>query len=331
MMRKPLAISVIAAVFALTGCSSAQKPASPQYGDYKTPTNPEHSQFSEDFGAGDAPAELLSYEPEHEGLGAQFDNLEVKAVRDAGRRLGATAGYNAQAEALYKEVENYDSYLAKIFNFQALLLPEGIIPPVIAQTDQVIQHDSQVSKTIRARVYKTQKDAAFVNPRPPSWRSYLNLSQTGIEKPLPQLRSTIDDHQKVWERAVQEGWERGHQQARQDFEIAINELERDFLGMQLFHMLWVAEMVEAPKVVSRSSNIEGGGPESNEMSVGVSQFLITEDAYFINDSSEWNAIITEATRTIGDGRAGLSDIVERNDNTAHIPSAYLDNDLSGRR
>ena len=330
MIRRPLAIGVIAAATFLAGCSTAHKPAGAHYGDYEPSTNPENSQFADNANAGNAPDELLSYEPEHQGLGSDYDNLEIKAVRDAGRRLGATAGYNKQAEALYKEIENYDPYLSKIFNFQTLLLPEGVIPPVIAQTDEVIQHDSQTSKTIRARVYKTQKDAAFVNPRPPSWRSYLNLSQTGVETPLPQLQSTIEKHHDVWERAVQEGWDRGHKQARQDFEIAINELERDFLGMQLFHMLWVAEMVEAPKVVSRSSNIEGGGRGSDEMSVGVSQFLITEDVYFINDSSEWNAIIAEATQTIGESKAGLSDIVERQDNTANIPSSYMDNDLSGR-
>jgi defect-in-organelle-trafficking protein DotC len=325
-----MAIVVTAAATFLAGCSAAHKPTGSQYENYEPSTNPESSQFVSGSNAGQAPDELMSYEPEHQGLGSEYDDLEVKAVRDAGRRLGATAGYNRQAEALYKEIENYDPYLSKIFNFQTLLLPEGVIPPVIAQTDEELQHESQTSKTIRARVYKTQKDAAFVNPRPPSWRSYLNLTQTGIEKPLPQLQNTIEKHHNVWERAVQEGWERGHKQARQDFEIAINELERDFLGMQLFHMLWVAEMVEAPKVVSRSSNIEGGGPGSDEMSVGVSQFLITEDVYFINDSSQWNAIIAEATQTIANTKAGLSDIVEREDNTANIPSAYMDNDLSGR-
>lgn len=329
-MLKKTCIASFACAILASGCSSATKPNAVVSSTSATSLNPENSRFVTDFDPGRVPSDIIEMGTEGISFGSDLDNLEVKAVQDAGRRLGATAGYNNQAEALYSEIESYDVYLSKIFDFQTLLLPEGVIPPVLAQTDRVIQHESQTNKTIRARVYKTQKQAAFVNPRPPSWRNYLQLPRIEIDRPLPQLSETINDHKRAWELAVQEGWARGHEQARQDFEIAINELERDYLGMQLFHMLWLAEMVEAPKVVNRSSNIEGGGPGSNEMSVGVNQFIITEDAYFINDSSEWNAVITEATSSMSEAKAGLNDLVERSDNTDAIPSPILDNDLSGR-
>ena len=194
MKTHPLTIAVVVGML-LTGCSSAHKPE-PSYLSEAQSLNPADSQFANDFDAGTAPRDLLRYEGSEESLGDKYSDLEVRAVRQAGRRLGATAGYNQQAEALYQEIEQYDEYLDQIFNFQKLLLPEGIIPPVIAQTDRVIEHTTPQSKTIRARVYKTLVDAKFVNPRPPSWRSYLNLSRTEIERPLPQMQETIEQHRE---------------------------------------------------------------------------------------------------------------------------------------
>lgn len=326
-MRFVVALSTAAFASLLVGCSSANKPANTMDMDDISSSN---SVFENNYDPGKAPSELMRMDGRRGSLSERADDLEVRAVIQAGRRLGATAGYNQQAELLYEEISQYDEYLSKIFDFQTLLLPEGIIPPVIAQTDRVLEHTNPQSKTIRARVYKTIKDAEFVNPRPPSWRSYLSLPRTEIEHPHPQLQEVIQENRSIWEDAVQEGWLRGHQQARQAIEVATNELERDFLGMQLFHMLWVAEMVEPPRVVESTNNVLGGGAGSREMSLGVRNIVITEDAYFINDSSEWNAIISEATRNIENAGYGLSDIVERVDNTNSVPQAALDSNLNRR-
>lgn len=329
MSKTPLTVGLMAAMLGLGGCSIPTKPTYPQPADTAPPTQvPENSAFTKDFDPGEAPRDLVRYESDEAGLHSGKDSLEKQAVREAGRRLGATAGYNHQAELLYKEIEAYDPYLDKIFNFQQLLLPDGVTPPVLAKTERVMSYEDGQSKTIRARVFKTVKHAEFANPRAPSWRDYLNLNQTGVEYPLPQLQEAIDKHYGVWTQAVQDGWERGHHQARQAFEIAINELSRDYEGMQLFRMLWMAGMVEPPKIVDATSNVDGGGQGRDEMSVGVRRIVISENAYFVNDASEWNALIAEATAPQEDAKAGLSDLISRQDNTDSVPDAILDNNLN---
>ncbi|CAM3787274.1 type IV secretory system conjugative DNA transfer family protein [Vreelandella rituensis] len=327
MIRARHALGILAAAIMVAGCAA---PSKPQYAqpDGSIPIVPEDSAFlTHDMHIDELPSELRNYSAERDSIASGTENLERKVVRDAGRRLGATAGYNHQAERLYQEIEGYSQYLESIFDFQALLLPDGVVPPVIAQTDQVISYDGGRSKTVRARVYKALKEARFANPRAPSWRNYLNLNQTGTEYPLPELQQAINKYKTTWEQAVHDGWERGHHQAQQGFEIAINELERDYLGMHLFHMLWLAEMVEPPRIVDATQNIDGGGRGRDEMSLGVRRIVISEEAYFIDDSSRWNALIAEASEKLSGIKSGLSDVTARKDNLSQVPSAFLDNNL----
>lgn len=308
----------------LAGCSTPQKPATQSY-QVIYPDAPD-SAFNTDVEYGRAPDSLMRLS----GMAGGVDfnsNIEARAVRDAGRRLGSTAGYNKHAKELYEEVERYDEYLSKIFDFQSVMLPDGVVPPVIAQTDEVISYKDSKSKEIKARVYRPLRDARFANPRAPSWRDYLNIGEVSIDYPLPQMKATINANRSIWEAAVEEGWKKGHEQAKHAFEIGINRLERDLQGMQLFHALWVAEMVEPPRIVTNESNVVGGGPGSQEMAVGVRSVVITEAAYLINDSSRWNAIIASAFSQSREAAAGLNDIVSHIDNTSTVPTAVLDADL----
>lgn len=313
-----------AAVILISGCAVPQKPSGtdPQV---SYPGAPE-SAFNTQEDYGNAPDDLIDLSSMADGIDFST-NIEARAVRDAGRRMGATAGYNKHARELFEEVEQYDQYLSKIFNFHSVMLPNGIVPPVIAQTDKVISYNGPKEKEIKARVYRTLKDARLANPRAPSWRDYLNVGQVSVDYPLPQMKSTIEDNRAIWERAVEEGWDKGHQQAKHAFEVGINRLERDLQGMQLFHALWAAEMVEPPQIVENEVNVTGGGAGNSEMAVGVRSVVINEDAYFINDSSRWNAIIASAFSENREAAAGLSDIVQRVDNTGTIPDAVMDSDL----
>lgn len=279
----------------------------------------------------EASSDLLDYSAGGNLGNDRGGSLEEKAVRDAGRRLGATAGYRDQAEALYKSMEQYDTYLTQIFDFNELLLPKGIIPPVLAQTTDTISFDRKngvESKTVRARVLKTVRDAKFANPSAPTWRNYLRLETPPLDKPLPQLQAEIDKHRASWQQGVREGYQRGTQQARQAFEISINELDRDYVGMQLFYMLWMAGQVEAPNVIEQTKDIVGGGKGSREMSLGVRRVVMSEPAYFINDTSEWTALIASALEKGRDAGAGLSDVMQQLDNTTVVPEYSLEPDLN---
>ena len=280
-----------------------------------------------------ASQELLNYQSGDPAEPSEKD-LIAKAVFDAGLRLGETAGYRDQSSALFKVVEPYDQYLSKIFDFQEMMLPNGIVPPVLAENKDTISYKQTKaglpSKEIRARVLSTVKNARFANPRAPSWRDYLRLTTPPLEKPHPQLQEEIDKHRDEWQTGVQKGYERGIENASQAFQIAINELSRDYTGMQLFRILWVTGQAQPPKIVEQNEHVVGGGSGSREMSIGVKRAVITEPVYFVNDTSQWEAILTAAFDKRDSKAAGLNDIIKNTDNTQHIPSAVLEPDLNAR-
>jgi defect-in-organelle-trafficking protein DotC len=278
-----------------------------------------------------ASEELLNYSAGNGQASQNEENLIAKSVREAGRRLGATSGYADQADVLYSGIADYDRYLSEIFDFNELMLPNGIVPPVLAQTENTISYRTsdtgQPTKEIRAQVLKTVRDATFANTSGPHWRDYLRLTSPSQERPHPKLQPEINANRTAWQEGVREGYHRGIQQANQAFAHAINELSRDYSGMQLFRMLWMADQVEAPTIVEQSENVLGGGRGNKEMSIGVQRIVISEPAYFVNDTSEWNALISSALDRAGSQSSGLSDIVQTIDNTQHSMEPSLEPNL----
>lgn len=312
----------------LSGCMTSSMPALAE-ADGKESVAPmglsiDSARVSED---------LLDYQSE-ELVSSGKKNLVADAVRDAGQRLGSTAGYRAQSEALYKAIEPYDTYLDKIFDFQELMLPGGIVPPVLAETQDTVSYrqtkSGRPSKEIRARVLSAVRDARFANPRAPSWRDYLRLQTSQLEKPLPQLQPEIDNHREAWKEGVERGYARGIERASQAFEIAINELSRDYIGMQLFRILWVAGQAQPPEIAEQEQGVVGGGRGSREMSTQVRRIVITEPVYFVNDTSEWDAIISTAFDERDSQTAGLRDIIQQTDNTQNVLDPSMEPDLNAR-
>lgn len=296
----------------LSGCVSTMPPGIEQAGA-SDGTSP-YSRASDE-----APRDLLNYSGGERESEIEED-MVAKAVRSAGRRLGATAGFRQQADHLYLGIEAYEQYLTEIFDFGELMLPEGIVPPVLAQTEDYISFDQtngRETKEIRAQVLTTVSDATFANSGGPHWRDYLRLTQPPLDKPHPELQSEINANRAAWQRGVKEGYDKGIEQANQAFDIAINQLSRDYSGMQLFRLLWVAGQVEAPEIVEQTQDIVGGGRGNSEMSIGVRRVVISEPVYFINDASEWTALISASMNQADDVSAGLSDIVEKVDNTQY--------------
>lgn len=329
MAHRNLWYTAVASFLLLSGCATSNMPDMYEAED-RSPDPVSLGLNSDDDRVSD---DLLNYTSD-EASSLRGKDLVADAVRDAGRRLGSTAGYRAQAEALYKAIAPYDEYLAKIFDFQEVLMPSGIVPPVLAETEDTVSYrqtkSGRPSKEIRARVLSTVKDAKFANPRAPSWRDYLRLRTPPLDKPLPQLQPEINKNRKAWKEGVERGYARGLESASQAFEIAINELSRDYVGMQLFRILWVSGQAEPPEIVEQDENIVGGGKGNREMSTGVRRIIISEPVYFVNDTEEWNAIISTAFEDSKSQAAGLQDVLKETDNTQNIPTLSMEPDLNAR-
>lgn len=319
--------AVLSAVM-LSGCVTSSMPSLPL-----AASSPKTPQLGLSSTEAKASSDLLNYRAK-EGGAALGEDMVRNAVRDAGQRLGATAGYRDQAEALYEAISPYDEYLSKIFDFQELMLPHGIVPPVLAETQDAVSYrdgeGGRQTKEIRARVLTAVRDARFANPLAPSWRDYLRLQTPPLDEPHPQLQEEIDKNRSAWREGVEMGYARGVERASQAFEISINELSRDYVGMQLFRLLWASGHAEPPRIIEQDQEVIGGGPGSREMSTGVRRIVITEPVYFVNDTAEWDAIISTAFDEGMSQRAGLMSIVERTDNTQNILAPSLEPNLNAR-
>lgn len=273
--------------FNLTGCSSKIK-LEPMMTD-----------------EGVIPAHVFAYHSEESDQIDEYLSVDKKAVYEMGVRMGATNGYKQEVERLYAEVNQYGDYFDRTFSFTNLVLSEGILPPVIVSTEKMVSYRKD-ERQMSARVFRTVQDAILIESNP-SWRDYLNLQAPDPEKPSNHLKKLIEENADLWLKGVKDGWIEGVKTGRVAMDVAIHELQRDFMGMQLFRMLWLAGMVEPPQVVTRKDHVQGGGINSNEMQVGVKRTVITQPAYLVPDTEKWRALSMEAWEEMP--ALGLSDLV----------------------
>jgi defect-in-organelle-trafficking protein DotC len=67
------------------------------------------------------------------GADTQINAIRFISLRDTALSLGARAGLAARAKVINQTVDRYDAVLARIFNFNALMLDDNVVPPVLAQ------------------------------------------------------------------------------------------------------------------------------------------------------------------------------------------------------
>lgn len=239
---------------------------------------------------------------------------EERAVYQAGVRTGATSGYKKEVDRLYGEINQFGEHLDQTFSFTNLVLPEGLLPPVIVLTERLVTY-RQNERQMSARVFRTTQDAMLIE-RNPSWRDYLNLDAPEPEHPSHRLNTLIELHPDLWRTGVRDGWIEGVRTGRAAMDVAIHELQRDYMGMQLFRLLWLSGMIEPPQVITATDHVQGGGTRSREMQVGVKRTVITQPAYLVPDTDQWRALSMEAWQEMP--ALGLSDLVD-----LHAPSAPL--------
>ncbi len=67
------------------------------------------------------------------GADTQINAIRFISLRDTALSVGARAGLAARAQVINATIDRYDPVLARIFNFNALMLDDNVVPPVLAQ------------------------------------------------------------------------------------------------------------------------------------------------------------------------------------------------------
>jgi defect in organelle trafficking protein DotC len=191
-----------------------------------------------------------------------------------------------QAKAINTQLELQDRHLSQVFNFNGLLMPHNVLPPVLAEGRDSLNLADDETIRISDRTYQIVSQARFVTT-PPHWREYLLMNYTKPEVPNAVLLPKNAEEKRVWDQSVQQGWQQGLKQAEQIFGDNLARLKRDYAGMVLYRKLLAQRMVSAPFVARTELGVTGGG---SDMRVNDQVLRITALPSLQSNSKAWKAI-----------------------------------------
>lgn len=250
--RKALsALSMLALITALAGCSSASNTPDSGMPNVSAPSDGSIQGASPDLTPPPPTlSEIEGVTPPDAGPNAK-EQARIASVKEAGLTYGFQGGLAYGTHLINQEVRAQSDYLTKTFDFSPLLIdaPYGtkILPPVIVASVNIYDQVDPNTVVIADKRYHILEPAAFA-PVQPLWQTYLIMPWTpAVEPTAKDLPDTEIEH-KVWDLAVRKGWVAGEAQALDIFKINDARLERSFIGMVRWNRLVATGRVTTPVI-----------------------------------------------------------------------------------
>lgn len=217
----------------------------------------------------------------------QVSGLRLKVLQDSALSIGAQGGLSWASDQMNIRMDQDRRYLDTIFNFNAMMLTHGVIPPVLEEGDFTLNLADPNTIRVSDRTYKIVEQARFATTAP-NWRDYLRLAYSKPDLPDKSLLPRNINEQKVWRKSVQVGWEKGIVQAYSIFQQNLSRLKRDYRGMLLYRKLLQEKMISAPFVSRTDLGVTGDG---SKMNINDQVLRIVELPQLQTNSRHWKAII----------------------------------------
>lgn len=217
----------------------------------------------------------------------QVSGLRLKVLQDSALSIGAQGGLSWASDQMNIRMDQDRRYLDTIFNFNAMMLTHGVIPPVLEEGDFTLNLADPNTIRVSDRTYKIVEQARFATTAP-NWRDYLRLAYSKPELPDKSLLPRNINEQKIWRKSVQVGWEKGIVQAYSIFQQNLSRLKRDYRGMLLYRKLLQEKMISAPFVSRTDLGVTGDG---SKMNINDQVLRIVELPQLQTNSRHWKAII----------------------------------------
>lgn len=215
-------------------------------------------------------------------------NIRYTAIHDTALALGAQTGLAWRAKHINEMLKSQTDSLNKTFNFNALILDNNVLPPVLTESHNTLKISAMNALRLADTSYKIVAPPRFVTAAP-NWRQYLWLNYKKPEKPHETLLPKTDGERKVWNKAVAKGWEEGVKQANQIFSANVGRLKRDFNGMVLYRKMLAQNMVSKPYVAKADLGVTGGG---TSMRVNDRILRITAIPNLNSNSATWQPALS---------------------------------------
>lgn len=219
----------------------------------------------------------------------ELSGMRAKSLQDTAMSLGAQGGLAWASEQINVFLQRDYKYLGTIFNFDAMVLSHGVMPPVLVEGDFSLNLNDPNTIRVADRTYKIVQQARFATT-PPHWREYLWMSFDKPPLPNRTLLPKSDEEQKVWKKGINLGWEKGIEQAYSIFNQNLARLKRDYRGMALYRKLLQEKMISPPFVSRTELGITGDG---EDMRINDQVLRIVEHPKLQTNSSGWKAIVVK--------------------------------------
>lgn len=216
-----------------------------------------------------------------------LSQLRARSLKDSAMSIGARGGLAWASIEINERLQKDQKYLDGVFNFNAMMLPHGVLPPVLESSGSSLNLSDPDTIRIADRSYKIIKQARFATT-PPNWRDYLWLNYSKPELPDRTLLPKSKLEQKVWKEGIRAGWEKGIEQAYIIFQQNLARLKRDYNGMALYRKLLQSKMIKAPYVARTELGVTGDG---TNMRINDQVLRIVEHPKLQTNTKKWKAIV----------------------------------------
>jgi defect in organelle trafficking protein DotC len=219
----------------------------------------------------------------------KINPMRLAAIKQTAAATGARGALAYRSIQINHTLQQESKVLDGIFNFNRLLLPHHVLPPVLQSSNNSMIIDNQ--NTIRgdSKTYELIQPAKFVTTAP-TWRTYLWMNFQPPTMPNKVLLPKTQAEATAWNNAIATGWHQGLQQANNIFNVNLSRLKRDINGMILYKKLLAQHMISAPYVSSSNLGITG-----NSQQLRINDYIkrITSPAQLQPNSKKWSAILTD--------------------------------------
>src|SRR3990167_5870569 len=218
-----------------------------------------------------------------------LSSLRSRSLRDTAMSLGAQGSLAWSSTEIDHWLDKQKKYLDSIFNFNAVMLEHGVLPPVLEVGDDSLNLADPNTIRVADRTYKIVQQAQFATT-PPNWREYLWLNYSKPELPDKTLLPRSSAEQKVWRDGINAGWDKGIEQAYTIFQQSLARLKRDYNGMLLYRKLLTEHMISAPYVARTELGVTGDG---NDMRINDQVLRIVQHPQLQTSSKGWKAVVVK--------------------------------------
>lgn len=217
---------------------------------------------------------------------AGIPQIRFNAIRETAMTYGAQAGLARRSYENQLKLDRRAKDLDVVYNFQALMVEGNVVPPVLTETSDVYDQSDNDMLRVIGKVYRIEQQARFTYA-PPTWRSYMMTGYDFDSNVVAQVSPQTDQEHALWKAGVEEGFALGVAQADEILKQNFATLQRDFIGMILYHRMLDAGMVTKPFVASTRTGVTRA--EDGSMHVGEVFLRITAAPDFVDNATKWKS------------------------------------------